>query len=72
MSGSFLAIALIAAVMIVFWRLTLLVLVALLIAMLISGFVWVSGATSGATSSRPPVSVTVPAGPNPVQMRQPG
>ena len=71
MSGSFLAIALVAAVMIIYWRLTLLVLVALSIALLVTGFTWIAGVAGGPAPAQPPTSVTVPSGPAPVQMGQP-
>jgi len=64
MSGSFLAIALVAAVMIVFWRVTLLVAVALLIAGVVSGLSYVSTAANGpAVTFVSPAAVPVQAGP---------
>ncbi len=57
MSGSLLAMTFIVACMIVFWRVTLLVVVAVMIALLASGL----GYVSAALQANPPPAQTVPA-----------
>jgi hypothetical protein len=60
MSGTFLVLVLIAMVVITFWRLTLLVLAAILIAMLLSGIGWLVEGVRGVPET---TAVVAPADP---------
>jgi hypothetical protein len=69
MSGSFIAVALIVVIMIVFWRLTLVVVAALLISILVTG---VGAVTNGlATADRTTTSIIDPAPTLPAQATPP-
>jgi hypothetical protein len=68
MSASFVVVAFIAAVLLVYWRLTLLVVAACLVAFVAFG---IGVVTPEPPSGTPPASVSGPAQPGPVVVGQP-